>query len=147
MNKRRVVYFTIIAALILGYVYYYSSHKAEVISVPSISREIILQDFKDLEDNEIPKGQLGGTFYPTIINFPTDFSGHKGQEFYVTMEDGHIILTQKYLIELIDNEGQQQELMYKVKDNWENFIPPEGKFESYSFDYSKQKWVKNQNAE
>lgn len=104
--------------------------------LPSISKQAVLEDFADLKDNpSIPSGSLGGTYYTTEVFFPDDYTGDIGDEFYVCMEDGHKLLTQKYVIyKTTAQQGQDESLQYKLKDSWEDFKPPKGKYESHKYD-------------
>ena len=114
--------------------------------IANIDKKAILQDFSDLRDNNVPPGTLGGSFYPTYLFFPKDFQGKNGDEFYLSMEDGHIMLTQKYIIQpQVSKDGKPTQLLYQVKDTWENYRPPLGKFETYSF--NGEIWNKEESPE
>ncbi|CFX53308.1 Uncharacterized [Syntrophomonas zehnderi OL-4] len=140
MKTRNVIYlitFAIIAFLIFKY-----GGGEDTPPLASISKQDVLEDFADLQDNPgIPSGTLGGTYYTTEVFFPDDYTGDLGNEFYVAMEDGHSILTQKYVIYKTTAQTDQSEsLQYKLKDSWEDFKPPAGKYESHKYDG--KKWIK-----
>ena len=141
MKPRRIIY--LLAMALVAY-FLYTNTQTETIDTPqSITHKEIFADFADLSDNDIPEATLGGTFFTTEIFFPADFIGDAGDEFYVTMEDGHTMYTQRYIIEKkINQPDETAELVYKLKVNWENFRPPAGKYESYKFDGEKWTQVK-----
>jgi len=142
MKARRVIY--LLAFLLVGFIVFKYGQGNEITPAPSISKQDVLKDFADLKDNQdIPDGTLGGSYYTTAVFFPDDYVGDRGDEFYVSMEDGHVMLTQKYTIQEIGATKEKSgKLLYKVKDNWENFRPPTGKYETYKYDG--QKWVKTE---
>lgn len=127
MRKRSVIYFLLFA--LIAFLFYQSETANHAKLPPVISKEEILTDFQDLEDNDIPEGKLGGNFYVTHLYFPAGFQGQKGDVFYVSLEDGHIVITQYYIIQKEQDESEK--LIYRVKDTWENFQPPDGKYETY----------------
>ena len=141
MKPRRILY--LLAMALVAY-FLYTNTQTETIDTPqSITHKEIFADFADLSDNDIPEATLGGTFFTTEIFFPADFIGDAGDEFYVTMEDGHTMYTQRYIIEKkINQPDETAKLVYKLKVNWENFRPPAGKYESYKFDGEKWAQVK-----
>ncbi|HRW12015.1 MAG TPA: hypothetical protein P5549_02710 [Syntrophomonas sp.] len=137
MNFRRVFY--IIALALAAYFLYAHNQTETVRETPAISQQEIFADFADLADNDIPKATLGGTFFTTDVFFPADFLGEAGDEFYVTMEDGHTQYTQRYIIATEVQKDLSVKLVYQPKANWEGFRPPDGKYESYQFDG--EKWT------
>lgn len=139
MKTRGIIY--LLAFALIAYFLYSGSQNNEPIVAPqSINRQAILADFADLSDNDIPEASQGGTFVTSEIFFPADFNGDGGDEFYVTMEDGHTLYTQRYIIEKAQTEPDETvRLVYRLKANWENFRPPVGKYESHKFDG--EKWT------
>ncbi len=137
MNTRRIIY--LLALALVAYFLFAHNQTETKQPPPSISRQEIFADFADLADNDIPEATLGGTFFTTDVFFPADFIGEAGDEFYVTMEDGHNQYTQRYIIETKVQKDLSVELIYKPKANWQGFRPPEGKYESYKFDG--EKWT------
>lgn len=141
--KIRTVVYLLVFAFMAYFLYNYNQVEA-IVAPPSITQQQIFSDFADLTDNDIPAASLGGQFFTTEIFFPDDFVGDAGNEFYVSMEDGHVLYTQRYIIQEIDaQQGKAGKLVYKLKANWENFRPPAGKYESYKFDGEKWKKVSN----
>jgi hypothetical protein len=141
MKSRRIFY--LLALAVVAY-YLYTNSQIETINTPSsITHKEIFADFADLSDNDIPEATLGGTFFTTEVFFPDDFTGDDGDEFYVTMEDGHTMYTQRYIIQMEETKPDETpKLVYRLKVNWENFRPPAGKYESYQFDGAKWTQVK-----
>lgn len=142
MKIRRMIYLLVFA--LLAYFLYVNS-QTELIAAPqSITQQEIFADFADLTENDIPEASLGGQYFTTEIFFPDDYVGDAGDEFYVSMEDGHTIYTQRYIIQEIGAQSEKAgKLVYKLKANWENFQPPAGKYESYKFDGEEWNKVKN----
>ncbi|MEA1961672.1 MAG: hypothetical protein U9N81_10465 [Bacillota bacterium] len=132
MNKRRLIYIYIFLITIV-FVYVYQESKSDILVDPFIDKQSIVEDFIDLSDNTIPSGILGGTFYATEIYFPEKFSGIKGDSFYVALEDGHVMITAHYNIVAANGDDAKEPLLYEIKDSWDNFRPPAGKFESYNY--------------
>lgn len=133
MKIRSVIY--LIVFLMVGLVLFKYGEGREIVAPTSISKPDILADFADLKDNEIPEAALGGIYYTTAIYFPDDFVGDQGNEFYVSMADGHVTLTQRYIIEQIGGSKEKSgKLVYKLKSNWENFTIPAGKYETHKYD-------------
>ena len=133
MKIRSFIY--LIVFLIVGFIIFKYGEGQEIVAPTSISKQEILADFADLQDNDIPEATLGGTYFTTAISFPDDFVGDQGDEFYVSMEDGHAPLTQRYIIEQIGATKEKSgKLVYKLKANWENFTPPAGKYETHKYD-------------
>jgi hypothetical protein len=97
MKARRPIYI-IALALAVFLIYNWVPEKQESASL-NISKEKILKDFENLKDKNIPMGVLGGTFYTTRAYFPLDFS-EKQQCILCNMEDGHIAVTQKYMLSM-----------------------------------------------
>lgn len=141
MKARRIIYL-IVFLMAAVFIFKYGDNRQIVFYPDSISKQDVLKDFADLSDNKnIPAGELGGNYFATEVFFPDDYIGDQGDEFYVTLEDGHMQLTQKYLIEKVATKGDKSGILkYKLKENWENFKPPAGKYESYKFDG--KKWTK-----
>jgi len=140
MKSRRILY--LLAMALVAYFLYTNTQTKTIDTPQSITHQQIFTDFADLSDNDIPEATLGGTFFTTEIFFPGDFTGDAGDEFYVTMEDGHTMYTQRYIIEKETQSDKTAKLVYKLKVNWENFRPPAGKYESYKFDGEKWTQVK-----
>ena len=139
MKIRRVIY--LLAFALVAYFLYLNSQAGVIVSPQSITKQEIFSDFADLSGNNIPKATLGGQYFTTEVFFPDDFVGDAGNEFYVSMEDGHTLYTQRYIIEEIGAQPKKAgKLVYKLKVNWENFRPPARKYESYKFDG--KKWTK-----
>lgn len=60
-------------------------------------RDAILSWFEDVPERQLPEqGVLGGTMAVRVVAFPTDFGGTAGDEFFVLLEDGHIVSTFRY---------------------------------------------------
>ena len=133
MKIRSFIY--LIVFLLIGLLIFKYGEGQEIVPPESVSKQDILTDFADLQDNDIPAGTLGGTYFTTAVSFPDDFVGDQGDEFYVSMEDGHVALTQRYIIEQIGaSEDKSGKLIYKLKANFENFTPPAGKYETHKYD-------------
>jgi len=122
-------------------IYNYSTPQDEQMPDISVSKNQILDDFKSLEQKDFGQGVLGGSFYPTYAYFPHDFDGKDGDMFYICAEDGHIVVTHKYKIRVGDSAGAKVE--YELIEKWEDYRPPEGRFETYSFDGTSWSEVKN----
>ncbi len=138
MNKRRWIYLVVFLAVF--FLIYQNDKMQDINNISFISKDDLVKDFANLKDNQdLPEPVLGGTFHAVEMYFPADFMGQKGDAFYVYMEDGHIGVTQYYLIHP-ESEDEKAPLTYKVKDSWENFRIPEGKYESY--DFTEQVWKK-----
>lgn len=139
MNARRIIY--IIALVIVGMIVYYSGDNSQYPETESsITRKTILNDFKDFTGHKNEAKSLAGNFKTTDIFFPDDFNGSQGDEFYVTVQNGQLIATLKYVI--TEKDGNTRQLEYILKDTWENFKPPQGKFETYHL--QDNKWVEKQ---
>lgn len=133
MKIRSFIYLTVF--LIIGFILFKYGDSQEIMPPASLDKDAIMTDFADLKDNDIPVGKLGGIYYTTQICFPDDFMGDQGDEFYVSMEDGHVTLTQRYIIEEVGATKEKSgNLVYKLKADWENFVPPAGKYETYKYD-------------
>ncbi len=133
MKIRSFIYLIVFVAV--GLIIFKYGEGQDIVAPTSISKQEILADFADLQDNDIPEATLGGTYFPTSISFPDDFVGDQGDEFYVSMEDGHVTLTQRYIIEQIGASKEKSgKLVYKRKANWENYTPPAGKYETHKYD-------------
>ncbi len=134
MKMRRYIY--LIVFVMVGFMIYQYGDGKTIAPPQSISKQDVMKDFADLKGNkDIPSATLGGNYFATEVFFPDDYVGEQGDEFYVSMEDGHVMLTQKYIIEVIGaSKDKSGKLLYKLKDNWENFRPPAGKYESYKYD-------------
>ncbi|MEN6460329.1 MAG: hypothetical protein ABFC94_03020 [Syntrophomonas sp.] len=141
MNARRIIY--IIALAIVAVVLYYSGNNNQYLNnEPVITRETILNEFKDFAGHQKESKSLVGDFKTTDIFFPADFDGYQGDEFYVTVQDGQTIATLKYVIkEKVEKSAKTTQLEYRLKDTWRNFKPPQGKFETYHLQGNK--WVGN----
>lgn len=133
MKIRSFIYLTVF--LIIGFFLFKYGDGREIVPPASIDKEAVMTDFADLKDNDVPAGKVGGAYYTTQIAFPDDFVGDQGDEFYVSLEDGHVALTQRYIIEEVGATKEKSgKLIYKLKANWENFVPPAGKYETYKYD-------------
>lgn len=145
MKVRKLVYMLVL--LVVGMLVYTSGQNDSGLeNVPSISKEVIFDDFKDLSAHQNEVKSLGESFYPTDIFFPAGFYGYQGDEFYVTVQDGKSVATLKYLIrEVSGDKGARKVLRYEWKDTWESFKPPGGKFESYEL--RNNSWIKTGSAQ
>lgn len=133
MKIRSFIYLTVF--LIIGFIMFKYGDGKDIMPPASIDKDTVMADFADLKDNEVPAGKVGGTYYTTQIAFPEDYMGDQGDEFYVSMEDGHVTLTQRYIIEEVGATKEKSgKLVYKVKASWDNFVPPAGKYETYKND-------------
>lgn len=104
-------------------------NQATISGIPApIAKEVIFNDFKDISDNETPQAVLGGTFYLNRLYLPSSYSGTDGEVFYVSMEDGHIVVLQKYQIG-VQTDGS---LKYQVVETRDDIDKPSGDFEAYS---------------
>ncbi|MGI5920445.1 MAG: hypothetical protein ACOX6I_01760 [Syntrophomonadaceae bacterium] len=129
MNQRRVIY--ILALIVVAAVVYYSGNNQGIDIEPSISRQTILNDFKNLSDQK-QELAFDDSYHTTDVFFPESFNGYKGDEFYITVQSQTNITTLKYIIQEKGGENEQgPRLEYKLKDTWDNFKPPQGKFETY----------------
>jgi hypothetical protein len=128
MSARRIVY--LIALVIVGIVVYYSgSYNQYPVTESYITKESILNNFKNFSGYQNDAKTLTGNYKTTDIFFPADYSGSQGDEFYVTIQDGQTVITLKYVIK--ERSDKPHQLEYQLKDTWENFKPPQGKFETY----------------
>lgn len=133
MKIRSFIY--LIAFIVIGLIIFKYGDGKEIVPPSSIGKQDILKDFADLQENDVPQGTMGGTYFTTAISFPDDFVGDQGDEFYVSMEDGHVALTQRYIIEQIGATKEKSgKLIYKLKANFENYTPPAGKYETHKYD-------------
>ena len=63
-------------------------------------RHSILGWFEDVPETQLPeRGVLGGTMSARVIAFPPDFKGTAGDDFFVLLEDGHIVSTYRYQVD------------------------------------------------
>lgn len=128
MNPRRVIYIVVSLVLLVIIGYMFEGGKMPT----GLEKELILNDFVDIRDNEIPEGTMGGSFYVTNVCFPSDFVGKEGDLFYVLLEDGHVGMTQKYTIKAAEKDGEKH-LTYELTENFEDFTLPPGKFINYEY--------------
>lgn len=129
MNWRRVIYIAVlvfVAAMIFR-----SFPDTESQRQPLLSQPIILNDFKDLEHAAYTEGD----YRPDSIYFPYDYTGDKGDEFYLTIINEAGIVTLKYVLQ----EDPSGKLKYILKDRWPDVNLPLDRFESYRFENSD--WV------
>lgn len=140
MNARRIIY--IMALVLIAMVVYYSGNNNQYQDIaPSITREAILDDFKEFSSHQKESKSLPGDFKSTDAFFPAGFNGFEGDEFYITVQTEQTIATLKYVIRgKVEKPQNAQQLEYKLKDTWENFRPPQSKFESYHLQGNK--WIK-----
>lgn len=124
MNKRTIVY--LILFLALGLFIYQSQCTHQVRMPPAISKSEILNDFKD---QDVPDDSIEETLSITHIFFPSGFQGQKGDVFYVTMKTGDKVLTRYYIIQ--EDKNNPEALDYNVKETWEDFQPPDGKYQTF----------------
>lgn len=140
MKPRRIAF--LLAFILLAY-YFYSVNKADTVSPPaSITKQQIFTDFSDLQDNQMPEDSSGGTFKTLAVYFPDDFLGDEGDEFYVTMDNGSELYTQRYIIYGEAPADKAVKLVYRLKVSWKNYRPPAGQYDSYNFDGDKWTEVK-----
>jgi hypothetical protein len=141
MKARRIIY--IIAMTIIAVVVFYSSSNNQYPQEPpAITRQAILNDFRDFSGHQNESKSLTGDYKTSDIFFPPDFYGNAGDEFYVTVKGGQTIATLKYVIIEKADDSKTTQLEYKLKDTWKNFKPPQVKFETYHL--QDNKWVKEQ---
>lgn len=126
MNKRRLIYLFVIVVVFLLYSNTTDSNRHKDQSQVSI--KMILNDFSDLTDNDIPVANSEQQYYVTGIYFLPNFSGQGGEVFYVGWEDGDSKITQKYLITIPEKSENKH---YVLKDTFENYLPPVNKFIYY----------------
>lgn len=107
-------------------------------STKPIDKQIIFDDFKDMADIEVPDGVLGGTFFLSRLYLPAGYSGAAGEDFYASLEDGHIAVLQHYQI-VNTPDGT---LKYELVETIENSDSPSGDYEAYTL--RKDEWQKVQ---
>jgi len=131
LNWRRIIY---IAALIIvaGVIFKDIPDPNSVPPETLLNKKIILNDFKDLKHPLYEDSK----YQPSIIYFPYDYTGDKGDEFYLTIIMAQNTTTVKYVLEK-DASG---ELKYYLKDRWPDITLPVERFESYI--YEDNTWVK-----
>lgn len=135
MNIRRAIY--LMALVLIGLIVYSSGSDNYQVD-PSLSKQSILKEFLDLSNYQPDLKSLPGSYKATDIYFPQDFNGYKGDEFYVTMQDEQNVATIKYII--AEKDAKKGTLVYKLKDIWKDFKPPQGKFETYH--WQENQWTK-----
>jgi hypothetical protein len=124
MNIRRILY---IGAFCLIVAFLYYNQQSEVTPIPpTLSEDSVLESFQ--QKSQIPEELAQTGYEATDIFFPDDYQGQAGDEFYVTLAQGDKFLTFKYLIR---TQEKGEELEYYLKDKWENYKPPAGKFRQY----------------
>ncbi|MDD2372683.1 MAG: hypothetical protein WC109_06530 [Syntrophomonadaceae bacterium] len=137
MNWRRVIYIALVvfvAALIFRNISDTKPEPPEAL----FDQQVILHDFKHLEH---PAYKEGGEYQPDSIYFPSDYTGDRGDEFYLSIKNDQGITTLKYVLERTPS-GQ---LEYKLKNRWKDVTLPADRFESYK--YENDKWVSITDAE
>lgn len=130
MNWRRVIYIALVvfvAAMIFRNI---PDTKPEPLE-PLVYQKVILNDFKNLEH---PAYKEGG-YRPDSIYFPYDYTGDRGDEFYLTIKNEAGIATLKYVLE----KNSSGELEYILKNRWPDVNLPADRFESYKYENSN--WV------
>ena len=65
MNPRRVICIVVSLVLLVIIGYMFEGGKTPT----GLGKELILNDFVDIRDNEIPEGTMGGSFYVTNVCF------------------------------------------------------------------------------
>jgi hypothetical protein len=62
-------------------------------------RDAILRWFEDVPERRLPEqGVLGGSMRARVIAFPSRFAGTTGDEFFVVLDDGHVVSTFRYVV-------------------------------------------------
>lgn len=131
MNWRRVIY---IALVVFVAAVIFRNIPDSNVEPPQklLHQQIILKDFKDLQ-NQVYKEK--GNYKPDSIYFPYDYTGDRGDEFYLTVKNENNVATLKYVVQ----ENSQGELEYLQKNRWEDVTLPLDRFESYQ--YQDNDWV------
>jgi len=133
--NRRAVYFAVIIFIALLFFYNSSGKDLFTFEPEIVKKEEILNDFKKLADDK--QTSTGEVINIKYIFFPLDYTGEAGDLFYAGKEMGDNYFTEKYLIKKTDDG---RDLIYILKDTWENVRLPEAKFETYIRENNE--WVK-----
>jgi len=133
--NRLAVYFAVIIFIALLFFYNSSGKDLFTFEPETVKKEEILNDFKKLADDK--QTSTGEVINIKYIFFPLDYTGEAGDLFYVGKETGDNYFTEKYLIKKTDDG---RDLIYILKDTWENVRLPEAKFETYIRENNE--WVK-----
>lgn len=131
MNWRRVIYIALV--IFVAAVIFRNIPDSNVESHQKLlHQQIILNDFKDLQH---PAYKEDGNYQPDSIYFPYDYTGDRGNEFYLSIKNEHGITTLKYVLQ----ESSEGNLEYLLKNRWEDVTLPLDRFESYQ--YQGNDWV------
>lgn len=91
---KKIIFFIIVIVLLLGGLWYYFSD-TQIVLDQTEREELVTQYLRDnLTELSSEEAVLGGTFYPTRIEFVNDNSG------LIDYEDGHIALTARFVYEV-----------------------------------------------
>lgn len=130
MNWRRVIYIALVvfmAAMVFKNIPDTKPQPPE----PVFDQQVILHDFKHLEHPAYTEGN----YQPDSIYFPYDYTGDRGDEFYLTIKNQEEIVTLKYVLQ----KNSAGELEYILKNRWKDVNLPTDRFESYK--YEDNDWV------
>ncbi|HZK42670.1 MAG TPA: hypothetical protein VFC73_00065 [Syntrophomonadaceae bacterium] len=129
MRYRRIIYLAIVAFLIIYLFNYNDSSSLEDISLQPENIEIaaLIDDFKDLSDNDELPLEVITADYPRNLYIPHDFTGQSGELFYLSIDNS----IYKYKIELLE-DNDKASFVYILKDVFENITLPESKFKKHA---------------
>ena len=86
---------------------------------PSRRVDRILHWFLFATEDELPaQGILGGTMRATALGFPESFAGRAGDVFYVLLEDGHAVVTYRYVMRTRRSWKPQEHRQGERLDGW-----------------------------
>lgn len=96
-----------------------------------LTQEEILADLANLEDNSLPvQPVLGGRLYATGVMFPLDFAGRVGDQFWVVIEDGHVLFTLR--CQVVEPAGTRPG--FAVRGVQERLVHPPGSYQPWVWD-------------
>lgn len=124
MRYRRIIYIAGAAFLIL-YLLNVTDHFNFISTQPATMEvKTIIEDFKDLSDNEELPAQVREDKELKELYIPLDYAGQSGEVFYLVIDSS----IYKYKIVAQDNKTK---LIYELKDTFYNIVLPSSKFNIY----------------
>lgn len=127
MRIRRIIYLTAAAFLILYIFNSFNDSAVNLNKLPApVTVESIIEDFKDLSDNnELSIESI--TYQDTKkLYVPVNYTGQSGEVFYLVIASD----IYKYKIETV-TENEKDRLVYRLNDRFVNITLPESKFKIY----------------
>jgi len=126
VNWRRVIYVALVVFVAAVLFRNISGTKPQPPPEPLFDQQMILREFKQLGHQAYTEGD----YQPDSIYFPYDYTGDRGDEFYLTIKNKEGIATLKYVLK----KNSSGELEYALKNRWQDVNLPPDRFESYRFE-------------